>query len=223
MGCSTLRCPTCKVFHNADEKSERKTILVTSSILHDIFLQPIVRLPFHIDIESICGANIKTLHYNWKQAYSKEVKPMDLIVVSGLNDVRYSSTAIFMNDVKNWECDVMSQNSENSFRICKLLRPPMFAWFKSNGEYPTPRYVNLLDRINEINSEIDRLNNLNGHMNVIGFQNDGCRAGNKKTRHRFEVWREINMGKQYCLHLKEEERAQMFKRLCRYIEKYIIT
>ena len=101
-----------------------------------------------------------------------------------------------MEDVKNWESDVKELNRLNTFRICKLLRPPMFAWFKNNGEVPNANYVNLLDKINDINQEIDRLNHKNGFLNVIGFQNNGCRACNKKTRHRFEVWREINMGKQ---------------------------
>ena len=94
----------------------------------------------------------------------------------------------------------------------------MYGWFKNNGDYPTQNYVNLLDRINEINRTIDNFNTENGFKDVVGFQNDGCKVGKLKTRHRFEIWREINLGKQYCLHLCDHERAQMFKRLCRYIE-----
>ena len=53
---------TCKVPHPAlPENGDRTVVLNTTSTLHNVFLNPSVRLPFHIDVESICGGKIVDL------------------------------------------------------------------------------------------------------------------------------------------------------------------
>ena len=114
-----------------------------------------------------------------------------------------------------------------TFRICKLLRPPKYAWFQ--GTPPTPDYVNYLDRINAYNDIIGEFNWENGFDNVIGFSHEGCRGGRKRRpggrsqpQHQFSSWREVSQGHEHCLHLNDQSRAVMFRKLCTYIKHNII-
>ena len=51
-GLKELKCPTCKIVHPIEPDVERKVVFMTSSTLHNVFLDPAVRLPFHLDVES---------------------------------------------------------------------------------------------------------------------------------------------------------------------------
>ena len=119
----------------------------------------------------------------------------------------------------------MSANGENTFRVCKLLRPPMLAWFESSGDPPTSGYINYLDRINQYNQIIDELNESNGFKKVVGFQMEGCRGGRKRRgpggkpviQHCFNAWREVSRGVEHCLHLNDAKRSRMMSHLMNYI------
>ena len=58
-----------------------------------------------------------------------------------------------------WHYDVMSANENNTFRVCKLLRPPKLAWFEASGDPPTSTYINYLGRTNNYNIIIDEFYN----------------------------------------------------------------
>ena len=58
-----LKCPTCKIVHPIEPDVERKVVFMTSSKLHNVFLDPAVRLPFHLDVESICGARLTDMMF----------------------------------------------------------------------------------------------------------------------------------------------------------------
>ena len=221
-----VNCPTCKVVHRVKRDCVRELVLVTSSTLHNVHLNPAVRLPFHIDIESICGGKISELHQAWVHAYSNATRAIDTIVVCGLNDVRNCTPEEFMEKVTKWRDDVKKQNPLNTFRMAELLRPPMFAWFPKDGKPPSNDYVNYLDRIDQINSKIKTFNEEEGAKSMVGFSNEGCRSvkcrqpdGSKanEKQHIFKDWRECGQGKQACLHLNETRRAGMLLKLVRYI------
>ena len=115
-------------------------------------------------------------------------------------------------------------NRSSSIRICKLMRPSKLAWLTGNGPFPTQGYINYLERINEVNAKIDDFNESNGFKNVLGFSLEGMRAGKKRRRngttvlsHMWSAWREVEQGHQFCLHLKEEKRIGMMRKLVRYI------
>ena len=221
-----VNCPTCKVVHRVKRECVRELVLVTSSTLHNVHLNPAVRLPFHIDVESICGGKIEELHQAWVHAYSDSTRATDTIVVCGLNDVTTSTPEEFLNKIAKWKENVMKQNPLNTFRIAELLRPPMFAWFPKDGEPPSKEYVNHLYKIDEINKKLKLFNEDGGVTGMIGFSNEGCRSvrcrqkdgsmGNTK-QHVFRDWRECERGRQACLHLNETRRAGMLLKLVRYI------
>ena len=129
-----INCPTCKISHPAlPENRDRIIVLYTTSTLHNVFLNRSVRLPFHIDIESICGGKIIDLFNAWRHTYRLQEAPVDVVVVAGLNDVPNLTTEQYMGVVRAWDYEVRLVNPSSSFRICKVLRPPSLAWFPGNG------------------------------------------------------------------------------------------
>ena len=117
----------------------------------------------------------------------------------------------------------MSLNSKNTFRVCKLLKPPKLAWLPGNGPAP-PGHVNYLQKIEEINRCIHDLNISNGHFDVIGFGSEGIRKSRKRDAdgkcmlmHKISSWREKDLGPEHCLHLNDRGRTNMMKKLLRYI------
>ena len=229
LGSTSVNCPTCKVHHPIQQERDRTVVLYTSSTLHNTYLQPEVRWPFHIDVESICGAKLYDLYQAWTATYRLEPGPVDLIIVAGLNDVRTTSVQDFTNTLNHWYFTLKDNNDSSTMRICKLMRPPSLAWFPANGPQPDLPYTNHLDKINLINSQIDHFNRLNSIDQVIGFSNEGCRAGKKRHRggapaisHVLHQWREADQGMASCLHLRDKERANMTRKLARYIQHYML-
>lgn len=220
-----MDCPVCK--HRHPINRGRVPVLFTSSTLHNVFVDPSVRVPFHLDIESQPGARTVDLWRIWNQSYGLRHEASDTVAVCGLNDVPFLTPNRFRTVLDGWLHDVKAANPDNTFRICKLLRPPKYAWFQ--GTPPTPDYDNYLDRINAYNDIIGEFNWENGFDNVIGFSHEGCRGGRKRRsggrsqpQHQFSSWREVSQGHEHCLHLNDQSRAVMFRKLCTYIKHNII-
>ena len=76
----------------------------------------------------------------WNESYRQHYKPTDTFAVCGLNDVQNTTLDRFKAVLQAWHLDVMSANENNTFRVCKLLRPPKLAWFKSSGS-PISMYI----------------------------------------------------------------------------------
>ena len=100
-------------------------------------------------------------------------KPKDTFVVCGLNDVQNTTPDRFKAVLQALHYDVMSANENNTFRVCKLLRPPKLAWCEASGDPPTSTYINYLGRINDYNIIIDEFNESNWFERVIGFHLEG--------------------------------------------------
>ena len=217
-----VNCPTCKHTHPIQPQEGYRIVLVTSSTLHNVFLDPQMRSPIHYDVESIPGARLQELYQSWLKVYNNSF-PQHVVVVGGLNDVANTSMANIQATLKRWSINVRSLNNANTFRVCKLLKPPMLAWLPGNGP-PPPGFVNHLERIEEINQYICDLNASNGHFSVIGFGSEGIRKSRKRgadgrqlLMHKFSSWREQSRGPEHCLHLNDNCRTIMMKKLLRYL------
>ena len=121
----TVNCPICKVQHNW-EVGSRTTVLFTTTTLHNVFLDPGFRLPFHIDIESICGGRTSELCRAWKFGYTNVTRPQDIIVLAGLNNVVNQHNAGgeasgFHSLLKLWNYEVEQRNPTSTFRACRIL------------------------------------------------------------------------------------------------------
>ena len=153
---------------------------------------------------------------------------MDIIVISGNNDIPNLDFDKLVQNIVLFKKNVLEQNPANTFTIARFMRPPKLAWFPCNGPEPTPhygRYINHLEKINNVNAAIDLINQQNGHVGTLGFQNEGTRGHSKtspegirttKYKHMFNQWREDR--NEQKLHLVEDKRAAMFNKVVKFIE-----
>jgi len=175
-----------------------------------------VKLPFHIEVEAISGAQVHHLHKAWKETFGNTKTPIDTIALCGLNDVTKLSPHQFGGILQDWNDDVKVLNPDNTLRVCKMLMPPMYAWLPGDGDLPVG-YRNRIDTINAFNNIIQDLNEFHGFTNVPGFSREGVRANNGTLCHIWSSWREINKSKSKCLHLKDDKRADMLQKIVTYI------
>ena len=224
----SINCPSCKTVHPATLSEDRTIILLTSSTLHNVILNDEVRLPFHMDIESVCGVKIPDLFQAWKAGYKEDIKPQDLIIVSGLNDITTTTPEQFSKVLYLWKVALLTRNPRSTIRVCKLMRPPKLCWLAGDGQAPS-NFVDYTEKINQINQKITDFNESGGLKNVVGFSLEGIRAGKKRWRngepalsHVWGAWREREQGRDSCLHLAETRRVAVMKRLIRYVTTNIL-
>lgn len=181
-------CPTCgeggapgKV--HASNNSERIKILVSSSTLHEYWeAGGFQGHDIHVDHITIPGATIQMLEYAWRCDYHHEKKPMDVMVVGGLNNLcRGDSADDVIGHFKGFEETVMKQSREfhpdnpSTFNTATMFYPPQITWFPDNGDLPYPEFENKLEMMKTINDRIVELNNEHFLRNIGVFkaQNNG--------------------------------------------------
>ena len=225
---SDINCPSCKIRH-PKLLDQPRVALYTTSTLHNFFLDPAVRTPFHIDIESICSGKYVDLYNAWRYTHQNVTGPVNILVLAGINDIMSTPIKGFESLLKSWSYDVSEQDPKSSIRFLKPPQPPMFVWFEQNGALPSPDYVNYIEKVSKMNEVIDDVNRSNGHSNVVGFSYDGCRSkkhrrdGQTIISHCFGSWRELYRGKSACLHLNDYKRLVMARKLFRYIGHKILA
>ena len=216
-----VECRTCKHIHQIEREEEKRVIVILStSTLHNTFLNDAVKSPVHVNLETICGGTIDMLRENWIYQYSQETKPMDIIVVAGLNDLTTLSEEEFVEKIATFKRIVIQQNGTNSFTFAEMLRPPKYAWFPQNGPEPVG-YINHLEKIDNVNEIIRMLN----RAHKLSFATRGMRTRKKRDNqgnqinlpeHKFTDWREPIPAQ--CLHLNETGRANMFNSIIKFIQ-----
>ena len=65
---------------------------------------------------------IDMLRENWIYQYSQETKPMDIIVVAGLNDLTTLSEEEFVEKIATFKRIVIQQNGTNLFTFAEMLQ-----------------------------------------------------------------------------------------------------
>ena len=84
-------CPPCKAVHSST-KQNRIKICVASSLLHEFWAPRESNVIYegdksHIDYITIPGAKVIDLIDAWKIDYFQESRPMDVLLVAGLNNL----------------------------------------------------------------------------------------------------------------------------------------
>ena len=112
-------CPTCGEsgalgkMHKPNE-TERLKILVSSSTMHEYFYGgKYTGDKIHIDYVTIPGATIQILEKAWRRDYEAEKRPMDVIVVAGLNNVKNETVARIMKHIEEFCDTVRVQSTEH--------------------------------------------------------------------------------------------------------------
>ena len=217
-----MECVSCKISHNREIKGDRYKVLVTSSILHNIWLESSVRNPFHIDNISICGATMETCRLNFEQAYSRQDKAVDVVVQCGLNDIRRTKIENFKQEMLKWIWSVKAHGRrygrENTIGFIKMPHAPSIAWLPGDGFHPIRNFHNLMYKVDTFNRIIGEVNT-NSSMceNMVNFQKIGQYTTREGVRrHDWGSWREQRP--EDMLHLKDHIRAKMYKKIIKYFE-----
>ena len=228
-------CPTCQTAHLA-AMPYGLDICVSDSTLHDFHnpRDPGVVCPpdsSHVDWISIPGATIEDLLYAWKAEYSREVRPMRIILVGGLNDLlRGGSVDSITTEFERFKVNVAKQEERyhpginNSFAVAPLIPAPKFFWLPDNG--PTsPTYVNRRDEITRINEWVQTFNSQNGIDLVPRFHTFGIRTHKKMVEgrkvefktHRWNEWR-ASEAPEDKIHLVDKMRVKMGNYVLKYFQ-----
>ena len=221
-----IDCISCKVRHTRDIKGDRYKVLVTSSTLHDAWLEPSVRNLFHIDLISICGGSMSQGRRAFMADYGLQPKALDVVVAMGLNDVRKIKPEAFKAEldafVGNIEGHEAGYNVENTIGFVKLPHMPCMAWLPGDGPPPHPNYRNYLSKVDTFNEIIMGVNQRSGRcQNMVSFENEGER----RTRLHLSqhVWNSFREEKQEdMMHLKDYHHAKMYNRVVKYFQKNTI-
>ena len=89
---------------------------------------------------------------------------MDVLLVSGLNDVKTESEDEIMLRFENFAATVMGQSDKyhpenpSTVSIATLIYPPLFTWFPGQGPAEGSTKENKLDKMKSINGKIMELN-----------------------------------------------------------------
>ena len=224
-------CPTCKSVHSSHETTRRKVCL-SSSILHEFWAprdhrsSPVYEGDrSHVDYITIPGGRISDLTNAWKIEYFQDSRPMDVILIAGLNNLikgytpdemlrEYDHLVQFVH----YQAHKYHSELHNTCTIGTLYYPPQLCWLPGKGNCP-PGFKNQLADMQYLNSEIERLNQ-ESQLKSPNFPVFGVRGGGKyvmnvqgtwewkdTTHHRYNDWREKEVGS--MLHLNDHMRMKM--------------
>ena len=232
----TYLCPSCQVPHLA-AMDYGLDVCLSDSTLHEFHRpkEPGVVCPAdssHVDWLTIPGATVEDLLFAWQVEYGREVRPMRILLVAGLNNlVKGGDFESLTEQYKRFGHNVSYQGNRfhpgkaSSFAIAPLLPAPKLVWFPDNG-VTSPGYVNRRDEVASINEWVKTYNYKNGIHQVPALNIFGTRTTKKKVEggdkvefktHRWNLWRssEANEDK---LHLVDKERVRMGQYILKYFQ-----
>ena len=192
----TVDCPSCKWTHNLNKREDSSVVLMTSSTLHNVFMNPDVRMRFHIDIKSWCGSTTLDLGKAWSRTYELDRGPTDIIISLGLNDVERKKPRAFMNPFHAWKDKGSLNNPTSTFPGCAdSWGDPNWPDSSRMGRTWPPCMSTTSIRSTRLKPSSTASTFQNRHTHVPGFQLE-CRARGSirnaegvMTKHQMSAWR----------------------------------
>ena len=233
-------CPSCKVVHGLEQNTRRK-ICLSSSLLHEFWARRNHNNTSvyegdrsHVDYITIPGGKIMDLINAWKVEYFQDTKPMDVILIAGLNNLikGYSADEMLREydhlvQFVHYQAHKHHPELHNTCTIGTLYYAPQLCWLPAKGKCP-PGFINQLVKMQYLNSEIERLNQ-ESKLKSPNFTVFGVRGGGKHvmdemgnwvwkdtTHHRYNDWREKDMVN--MLHLNDNMRMKMGRWVGKFFE-----
>ena len=215
-------CPTCKKIHGM-QPQQRLKICVASSLLHEFWTLGGPNTIYegdscHIDYLTIPGARINDLTVAWEIQYGNDPRPMDVILVGGLENLSrgYPVDSVmrafehFVRLVK-WQGKKFHPGVKNTCAIATIPYAPKICWL-SNAPTP-PNFNDRVESVKRVNAMVEELNWRSG-IKVPNFTTFGIRnmvkGGILKNLHRHSHWQEDQ------LNLNDMHRLKMGKQVVKY-------
>ena len=210
----------------------RIPVVLSSSTLHKPFKGHFWGQSLHIDWCTITGGKTEDLAQAFKALYKKSCRPVDVLLVTGLNDINNNRTAeeIFQAymRLKAMVLEVMPRHptGRSTFAIASLPHPPIFSCYGGDIHTPVKNHNDRLLKLTELVVEHNRTASQDPFpiRKAPQFHKYGVKMRFSKTgeyglrkipsRHRYSQWREAELDKQ--LHLNNEKREKMALDCIRY-------
>ena len=218
-------CIMCKQRESTVRPSTRKIIL-TSSTLYNVWKFEELKLPIHIEIESIVGGRFRDLTRALIMTYLRYPERLEIIVVAGLNNIGESQPAgEIIEEIKELKDavsahSVLHGHSEQSIvSISTILYAPKFCALdvpdSAPDWKPPPGFANKREAIEAVNKVIAEMNHADS-INYLNLHYEGIRKCKRtgKTLHRHNtlnpIWRESEVRKK--LHLTPQFKTRVVNR-----------
>ena len=211
----------CKAHESIVRPSTRKVILTTST-LYNVWERPNLKLPLHIDIESIVGGRIRDLTRALIMLYLIHPERLEVIVVAGLNNIGDSqSSKEIMDELTELRLTIQAHTVMNDhpkpsvLSVSTILYAPKFCSLdvpENCPEWVPPvGFNNRRALIEEVNEGI-RVMNVKAGVNYLKMHMEGVRfdKGGKKLHKHYPakpIWREQEVRKK--LHLTPEYKEKI--------------
>ena len=213
---------------NALSDNIRLKICVTDSALHEHWEDEMIASiggDFQVLWISIPGARVNELIAAWEIEYRDEARPLDLLMIVGVNNVAEGSPGPNILDAMNQFVDLVKMQGgrihpsvPNTCVIAPLSYPPSICWFEDDGPVPD-NFLNHLRNMRWLNQQIELLNLELGYkapnFPTLGIRKE-TRFGRGSTRHRLQHWQGPSRREKVVLSV------DMQKKMCRQIAKYFL-
>ena len=226
---STYHCPVCKKeepIHLPENQTRR--LILTSSILYNVWEDPNLQVTDHFDMEAIVGGRVRDLTRALRHLYLDKPNRLEIIAMVAINNIGEGQApeAIIeeMRDMKEmvkghslyYDIDPPSYVS---FATCIL--PPKFCSFNVPLDVPdlsewipAPNFVNRAGRVEALNILIKELNTVDS-IQYVGLHLLGMKFFKSGTKqHKFDsregakqIWREKEVFRK--LHFTPEIKAKV--------------
>ena len=212
----------------SNHSQARLKICVTDLALHEQWEEDMIRNiggDFQVEWISIPGARLSELMAAWEVEYRDEIRPMDVMVIGGVNNVAKGSPGPYILssmhhfvDLVYLQGDRIHPSHPNTCLIATMSYPPSICWFEDDGPVPH-NFVNHLRNMRWLNQRIELLNHELGlkapNFPTLGSRKE-TRFGQSATRHRFRQWQGANRRD------KMVPSAEIQKKMCKQISKYFL-
>ena len=232
-------CFTCSHTPHSCKIGVRYPVIVSSSILNGWqgmrSFNSYQGDPIHIDYITIPGATVKDLHHAFLAEYGNVHRPIDVLLVAGLNDVLKGATVQqIMQDIEEFKESVRSlcvlDETWSSFAVATLPFPPKLVKFDAETRNLQSNYIQVLIDLTTNIRELNRADahpmiptnlapcfhtwgmRINRHPRIIGPAN----LLEHVSTHRLTLWRELKP--KDMLHLNDHLRLKMGKSAIEYFK-----
>ena len=220
-----FNCIMCKQSESTVRPSTRKIIL-TSSTLYNVWKSQELKLPIHIEMESIVGGRVRDMTRAIIKLYLRYKERLEIILVAGLNNIGENQTAAEiieelkeLKDAVKAHSVVHGHGQPSVVSISTLMYAPKFCALDVPDSIPDwkppPNFRNKRQVVEATNAAIAAMNK-EDNINYLNLHYEGVRKDKKtgKTMNRHytttPIWRETEVRKK--LHLTTKFKVKIVYR-----------
>ena len=183
------KCTPCKKMHLVRD-AERVPIIVTSNSIYKWWEMEKRQDGMHVDYIQIPGATVKELFLALKTEYMMELRPMDVLVISGEIDTTWSTGDSIYTGLQTIRTWVLKKNKDNTCVFSAIPTIP-------HDVTGAPALSILKMRTHDLNERIMRQNQIIGStppkFNTWGVKETGY-GENVRPRFKNSDWEEVLLG-----------------------------